>query len=150
MPLEYNFHLSDLDIEALEVLYNGMFQQHKPLGPVTMVEGIPLHNVHAPEKCALQEACVVHFPSDHHMRGMKLHWRGDREIFERICAHGCGHPDPDDMAYQKSINGDSGVHGCDGCCVPPEPTKPTVLKSGDVIAMPIILEPNMKIIGSVA
>jgi hypothetical protein len=37
--------------------------------------------------------------------------------FERICPHGIGHPDPDDMAYWKSIGEESmGVHGCDGCC----------------------------------
>lgn len=39
------------------------------------------------------------------------HWRGDRHLMERICPHGVGHPDPDD------INPD-GVHGCDGCCRP--------------------------------
>jgi hypothetical protein len=61
--------------------------------------------------------CVVHNPSDHHMRDWPLHWRDDRKIFERICPHGIGHPDPDDMAYKKSIgHPDEGIHGCDGCC----------------------------------
>ena len=34
----------------------------------------------------------------------------DRRIMERICPHGVGHPDPDDVLNQDR------VHGCDGCC----------------------------------
>ncbi len=74
-----------------------------PVGPVT------LQGVHLPEKCA-GRACVVHAPSEHHMRDWPLTWRGDRGIMERACPHGIGHPDPDDI-------GDD-VHGCDGCCYP--------------------------------
>lgn len=33
---------------------------------------------------------------------------------ERICKHGIGHPDPDDLKVQSSWA--EGVHGCDGCC----------------------------------
>lgn len=57
--------------------------------------------------------CSIHSPSDHHMSEWRQHWRGDRGIMERICEHGIGHPDPD-TRYRA---GDSGVHGCDGCCV---------------------------------
>jgi hypothetical protein len=32
---------------------------------------------------------------------------------ERICPHGVGHPDPDDVFATDT------VHGCDGCCTPP-------------------------------
>ncbi len=69
-----------------------------------------LSNVHLPEKCA-GSACVVHNPSNHHMRDWPLNWRDDRGMMERICPHGVGHPDPDS---QRS----DGVHGCcnDGCC----------------------------------
>lgn len=75
-----------------------------------------LVNVHAAERCA-GRPCVLHNPSDHHMRDWPLVWRGDRRIMERTCPHGIGHPDPDDMAYQRTLpNGDPGVHGCDGCC----------------------------------
>lgn len=56
--------------------------------------------------------CPIHNPSDHTMRAFPTHWRGDRGIMERICPHGVGHPDPDDVNVR---NGD-GVHGCDGCC----------------------------------
>lgn len=76
-----------------------------------------LVNVHTPDKCA-GRPCVLHNPSDHHMRDWPLVWRGDRRIMERKCPHRIGHPDPDDLAYQLSIGADSGVHGCDGCCRP--------------------------------
>lgn len=64
--------------------------------------------VHDPDKCAGQHCCI-HNPSDHPLNTAPLHWRGDRGIMERICEHGIGHTDPDDIAK-------SGVHGCDGCC----------------------------------
>jgi hypothetical protein len=32
---------------------------------------------------------------------------------ERVCPHGVGHPDPDDI---NVILGPEKVHGCDGCC----------------------------------
>lgn len=81
------------------------------IGEATLV------NVHSETLCA-GRACVVHNPSDHHMRAWRLNWRDDRGLMERICPHGIGHPDPDDMAYQRSAGrvGHS-VHGCDGCCI---------------------------------
>jgi len=56
--------------------------------------------------------CVIHNQSDHHMRNWPTHWRNDRKIMERLCPHGIGHPDPDDITTDT-------VHGCDGCCSPP-------------------------------
>lgn len=75
-----------------------------------------LVNVHPDTACA-GRACVVHRPSDHHMRSWRLNWRGDRGLMERLCPHGIGHPDPDDMLFHAE-NGREwmGVHGCDGCC----------------------------------
>jgi hypothetical protein len=80
-----------------------------------------LVNVHPPERC-VGRPCVVHHPSDHHMRGWSLNWRGDSRLMERMCPHGIGHPDPDDMTYQASIGQQNciGIHGCDGCCTPRE------------------------------
>lgn len=60
--------------------------------------------------------CVLHAPTDHHMRDWKLHWRQDRHIFERICDHGVGHPDPDDSFVGLPNPESQGIHGCDGCC----------------------------------
>lgn len=57
------------------------------------------------------DSCCVHSPSAHHMVTWPQNWRGDRQMMERICPHGIGHPDPDDLI------GDDLVHGCDGCCV---------------------------------
>lgn len=58
--------------------------------------------------------CCIHRPSDHHMREWDQHWRQDRGIMERLCPHGIGHPDPDDLAIREGR--DPGTHGCDGCC----------------------------------
>ena len=79
------------------------------IGATTLV------NVHPADRCAGSH-CVVHNPSDHHMRGWPLNWRGDRRMMERLCPHGVGHPDPDSMR----AGGDDGTHGCDGCCFTPE------------------------------
>lgn len=81
---------------------------------------IVLTNVHDPGKCA-GEHCVVHNPSNHHMKDLPLHWRNDRGIFERICTHGIGHPDPDQHDYWRMLGLEhEGIHGCDGCCADPE------------------------------
>ena len=83
---------------------------------ITDAEGIHLVNVHPMNKC-IGRPCVIHSPTNHHMRSWKLHWRSDRAIFERICEHGIGHPDPDQFDYWKSIGQDwQAVHGCDWCC----------------------------------
>lgn len=75
-----------------------------------------LTNVHPRSACAGRH-CVVHNPSDHHMRDWRLNWRGDRGLMERLCPHGVGHPDPDDLAYQVSIGQTwQSAHTCDGCC----------------------------------
>lgn len=75
---------------------------------ITDAEGILLGSVHPMDNCA-GESCVIHNPSDHHMRAWTLNWRDDRRLFERICPHGIGHPDPDQfefwnrMAAQQTI-----------------------------------------------
>lgn len=72
---------------------------------------------HPAHLCA-GEFCAVHNPSDHPLKDAPLNWRGDRGIMERICSHGIGHDDPDDLAYRASVGRDaSGIHGCDRCCV---------------------------------
>ncbi len=77
-----------------------------------------LVNVHSPKRCRGRH-CVLHDPSDHHMRSWPLVWRNDRGFMERQCPHGIGHPDPDSAAFQRSVGNPIGVHGCDGCCVKP-------------------------------
>jgi hypothetical protein len=83
--------------------------------------GQVVSNVH-PRYACRGEACVVHAPSSHSMRGFPTHFRGDRGITERICPHGIGHPDPDDMHYVLRSRGREemqaqATHGCDGCCL---------------------------------
>jgi hypothetical protein len=63
------------------------------------------------------EYCTIHNFSDHHMVKWNQRWREDRSVMERICGHGVGHIDPDEVegiakdSYQLN-------HGCDGCCNP--------------------------------
>ncbi|GAA2608619.1 hypothetical protein GCM10010399_44310 [Dactylosporangium fulvum] len=76
--------------------------------------------VHDPARCAGQRCCI-HNPSDHLMRDWPQLWRDDRQLMERVCRHGAGHPDPDDLDYKRRTRGDEyahyeGIHGCDGCC----------------------------------
>lgn len=64
----------------------------------------------------------MHAPTRHHMRAWPVHWRSDRGIIERLCEHGCGHPDPDQYPYWRATGQEYlAVHGCDGCCEPPGP-----------------------------
>lgn len=83
-----------------------------------VVEGVRLTRVHPDSEC-LAGPCVIHRPSGHHMRAWPLHWRDDRGLFERVCPHGIGHPDPDQYAHwQRAGRTGMGVHCCDSCCVP--------------------------------
>lgn len=79
--------------------------------------GHEIVNVHDESDCEDQPACIIHRPTEHHMADWPLHWRGDRGIFERICPHGVGHPDPDQFYYWKKRDEMwQAVHGCCFCC----------------------------------
>lgn len=75
--------------------------------------GNKLVDVHEQWQC-MRGNCTIHKPSDHRMRSFKQKWRYDRALMERICPHGIGHPDPDEIGLDESGRG---VHGCDGCCL---------------------------------
>ncbi len=85
---------------------------------VTLNSGEKL-KAHSKKYCT--PPCAIHDPSNHVMKEWDLHWREDKAIFERICPHGIGHPDPDTVAYLEKTNPEYakgiGIHGCDGCCV---------------------------------
>ena len=76
--------------------------------------------VHERNSCT--GSCSIHSPSMHGMRKFKRLWRPDRALMERICPHGVGHPDPDDIEFKRRTKGSKFaetefVHGCDGCCL---------------------------------
>jgi hypothetical protein len=78
-----------------------------------------------PRNKTCDQGCVIHNRTPHHMQYWLLHWRGDRNMFERICPHGIGHPDPDQFPYWDATGQEAeGVHGCDGCCAPPATDPP--------------------------
>ena len=83
---------------------------------VTLVGGQKI-TAHHPDKCANSKACCIHNLSVHHMSGWEQNYRDG--VMERICPHGTGHPDPDDVVFRTQRDGEvDTVHGCDGCCNP--------------------------------
>lgn len=78
---------------------------------------------HGPAVCTGLNCCF-HNPSSHPLDQAPLNWRRYRSQMERICPHGVGHPDPDDVAQYGRVHGPQrafsyAVHGCDGCCSAP-------------------------------
>jgi len=92
-------------------------------GPVFgEVQGVQPFWTHARNVCQGhgERPCVLHNPTDHHMREWPTLWRADRALMERTCSHGVGHPDPDDLWWhEQNERGWQAVHGCDGCCANP-------------------------------
>ena len=83
--------------------------------------GTELVNVHDFSPDCIKFNCTIHHPSVHSIRNLPLLWRSDRFLFERICRHGTGHPDPDNIEYIRRTRGGAwadleAIHGCDGCC----------------------------------
>jgi hypothetical protein len=66
--------------------------------------------------------CCIHNQSKHHMVSWPQNWRSDKNMMERLCSHGIGHPDPDDLKV-RTTNW-AGIHGCDGCCAQPTDAVP--------------------------
>ena len=103
------------------IKYDGKFDRRA--NSFTDAYGLKVRNVHSEELCA-GRPCVIHNLSKHSMRAFPLRLRIPSAIFdikplhaERVCPHGIGHPDPDDMEFWISVGESSmGVHGCDGCC----------------------------------
>lgn len=84
---------------------------------IALLNGTVLHT-HPPERCA-GRPCCIHHPSAHPLRDRPLVWRPDMGIMERVCPHGIGHPDPDDIMVRRFRI--PGAHSCDGCCVDEHP-----------------------------
>lgn len=117
-----------------------LHEEDRPHDVVRLVDG-SLLLVHLDIDC-LAEYCVVHNPSEHPLKGAPLNWRDDRRLMERICQHGIGHPDPDDLRFKKvqffirhgrqAIDDDvwaEGVHGCCGYCI--QPTNAVEVSDGE-------------------
>jgi hypothetical protein len=81
---------------------------------IATADGAQVLLVHDEARC-WGPPCCVHSPSAHPLRHRTLRWRADRRVMERVCEHGVGHPDPDDLGV-RFVPGDA-VHDCDGCCL---------------------------------
>lgn len=98
------------DLEPHEVIYPDDDAQE-----IHQINTAQVLRTHRIDECE-GRPCCIHGPSQHRMRDWMRWWRSDRGIMERICEHGVGHPDPDDVVFHASAGRDIGVHGCDGCC----------------------------------
>lgn len=103
------------DLISLDFVADPTFGAQRP-GPHVVA-------VHPASACVDDPTCCIHNPSQHPLRHRPLNWRADRGLMERICEHGIGHPDPDDLAHKRRIMtpaqfaaGAWDVHGCDLCC----------------------------------
>jgi hypothetical protein len=70
---------------------------------------IVLTNAHTKKECYSEYRCTLHNRSNHHMREFPQMWNGRKQIMERLCEHGYGHTDPDEISGFE-------IHNCDGCC----------------------------------
>lgn len=99
-----------------------ILSQDKKTGYWTVCGDGNLRNVHDPKQCEARGCAIHNHPSNHRLRDAPLNWREDRNILERICRHGIGHPDHDAALYLESIGqGSENSHGCDFCCGPGYP-----------------------------
>lgn len=88
--------------------------------------GVVLLYLHERTEECIAYGCVIHNPTDPHTE-FPTHWRWDRKFMERICPHGVGHPDTNQINFIRRTRGEAAaqaesVHGCDGCCAP-SPTR---------------------------
>lgn len=95
-------------------------------------QGKTVLQTHPASVCESDPSCCLHNPSEHALKDAPLNWRADRRLMERICEHGVGHPDPDDLAFKRRTLAPEvyksyafAVHGCDGCCFSKQETKET-------------------------
>jgi len=90
-------------------------------GIYTTGTGHKLKHTHRSTTDCIRHGCVIHSPSLHKMRKFRTNWLMDKNIMERVCTHGYGHPDPDHIAWIERTQGKDParkalIHACDGCC----------------------------------
>lgn len=61
--------------------------------------------------------CTIHNRSDHHLRLWPQQWNPEVYAMERVCVHGIGHTDPDEINQDVVVKFEH-EGKCDGCCVP--------------------------------
>lgn len=79
-----------------------------------LIGDVLLRGVHPIRLCS-GRVCVIHNPSDHHMRLWPVLVDDPFVMVRRVCEHGVVHPDPDEAA-RPGVTAATLVHVCDGCC----------------------------------
>lgn len=74
----------------------------------TFADGTLLERVH-PESACAGRGCPLHHPSAHRMVDWPMRWNPTTRAIERECEHGRWHPDPDDLAYKRSVDSFEGA-----------------------------------------
>lgn len=138
----------ELDIrnEAEQILSGVVetpMEHHTPQEGYFLPQGYVMRT-HPRSRCA-GDFCSVHNPSDHPLKDAPRNWRSDRGLMERVCEHGIGHPDPDDLAFKRRTmdprdytNHAYGVHGCDTCCM--KVAHPDMYIDGEVVSERLEIE----------
>lgn len=82
---------------------------------LVMTDTQQLLKVHHSSRCLRKagEPCPIHAQSNHHMKMWPQRWNTTFCVMERVCTHGLGHLDPDDIYVRAGLV----KHDyCDGCC----------------------------------
>ena len=122
--------------EAQRVYY---VPQGRTMSNYVQIDATLLGNAHNENKCAGQH-CVLHNPSDHHMRNWTQAWTDVTRTMSRVCPHSLTHPDPDDVNFYRRRYGDTVtaatfVHTCDGCCQPAPDLIPPPAPRGSTVSV---------------
>lgn len=123
----FNITTGSITIDEPSIDWDGLRTSRKPISgkdkPIPTYETHVMDGVnvltHPIERCKGRN-CVIHNPSDHHMRDWPKRFHQPSQQTARVCKHGVGHPDPDDVAYWREIEHRriNTSHDCDGCCTP--------------------------------
>jgi hypothetical protein len=77
--------------------------------------GQVLEYVHSKLDC-MGPSCTLHKMSSHHLRSWPQRWNPQVIAMERVCEHGVGHTDPDEINQDIVVSIDHSEK-CDGCCI---------------------------------
>lgn len=105
-----------------------------------IVESGQVLRTHVRGNC-IGEWCPIHSQMPGPWSSWPRQWREDREMMERVCPHGVGHPAAETYANRAAHTLGLLVHGCDGCPCSPrrwdmDTREPGMPETGDWYLLP--------------